>query len=142
MRIVDDALYNRSCLIREWRVALRTEHLVAAAHLGNRRAAAGTRATVLDDLGDRGDQCRITVVLHSFRFTLTASTAELGRARSALVGRAQESAAGVDRTRRDKEALLFDLCCVFRTIADVALVAALLSLDIAQHRLKLGFLGV
>lgn len=145
MRIVDDSLDDGPLFIRKGSVALSTVHLVAAAHLGNRRTAAGTRPAVLDDLGDCGDQCRITGVLHALRLPFTASATELGRARSTLVGRAQESAAGFCRAGRDKEPLLFDffgLFCGFRTVADVALVTALLGLDSAQHRLKLGFLGV
>ena len=145
MRIVDDSLDDGSLLVREGSVAQRAVHLVAAAHLGNRRAAAGTRPAVLDDLSDCGDQCRITDMLHALRLPFTASATELGRTRSALVGRTQESATGFCRTGRDKETLLFDffgLFYGFRTVADVALVTALLGLDSAQHRLKLGFLGV
>ena len=55
MRIVDDAVDDFARLVGERRVALRTEHLVAAAHLGNRRSAAGAGTTVLDDFGDGGD---------------------------------------------------------------------------------------
>lgn len=148
VRIVDDALDDGSLLIREGSVAQRAVHLIAAAHLGNCRTAAGARPAVLNDLGNCGDQCRITHVLHAFGFvffTFAASTAELGRTGSALVGRTQESAAGFRRTGRHKEALLFGFFGVgfsFRTIVDVVLVAALLGLDIAQHRPQLVFLCV
>ena len=55
VRIVDDARDDLARLIGERCVALGAVHLVAAAHLGNRRAAAGAGTTVLDDFGDRGD---------------------------------------------------------------------------------------
>ena len=73
-------------------------------------------------------------MLYALRLAFTASTTELGRTGSTLVGRAQESTAGLRGTRRHKEALLFGFLLIgFRTAVDVAPVSDYLTGEIAQH---------
>lgn len=104
MGVVNHARYDSTGFVRERRIAGSTIHLVTATHLGDRHTAGGTRPRILYDRGDRGDEIRIARVALGLRFT-TGST-ELLLTRSALVCRAQESAA-VGWTGRDELALLF-----------------------------------
>ena len=78
-------------------------------------------------------------MLHILGFTFTAATAELCGARSALVRRAQESPAGLNGTRGDKEALLFGFFGLgaFRSMTDVAAVRGYFCLEFVQLVLQL-----
>ena len=140
VRIMDDAIDNRARNVGERRIALRAEHLVTAAHLGNRRAAAGAGATVLDDFGDGSNQRGVAHVLDALHLPFTAIAAELGRTCSTLVGRAQESTAALNGTGGYEQSLFLGFVGRLWSVADVAPVTLHLALDIAQHSIQMGFL--
>ena len=83
-------------------------------------------------------------MLGALHFPLTASATELRRARSALVSRTQESAAALNGTRGDEQALLFGffLLGCLRSTTDIAPALGDLFLDIRQHRPQMVLLRV